>query len=222
MSFTCSNCGAEIQYQQPSCLNCGCPFDWSTTLPPQEPYGQQPPAAAQQVQYAQPIGQQQLNQTQAPYYQGQQNVQSGYAYAGASSAPLLQTWQVSIGATIAGIIVSSGFSGSSSIIENYQGNLANLIALSCVILVITLVITAFSLVYALVFYPSFFGPNPKLRSNTAISFLNGFTGGIIFGLIWNYNLSQKKKGVSYIVATVFAGIGILSGIAGLVALLSFL
>lgn len=50
------------------------------------------------------------------------------------------------------------------------------------------------LVYALYVRKSFFGETPRLKSSKAISFWNFFFGGIIFGCIWNNNLTHCSKG----------------------------
>lgn len=63
---------------------------------------------------------------------------------------------------------------------------------------------ALGVVYAAKIFPSLFGNKPGLKSNKGISFLNffvpsvpmGVLGGIIFGCIWNYSLTNKELGVS--------------------------
>ena len=87
--------------------------------------------------------------------------------------------------------------------------------------VVGLAYLALMIVYALVVYPSYFKERPLVKSNRAISFLNLFAGFVIFGCIWNHNLtlSQSKetphKGVSNVVYTVLEIIGILLMIAAL-------
>lgn len=65
--------------------------------------------------------------------------------------------------------------------------------------------------YAAVFYTSYFKEKPVLRSSKAISFMNYFMGGVIFGWCWNRNLKRShdskriEKGISHTVAiTLFA------------------
>ncbi len=60
----------------------------------------------------------------------------------------------------------------------------------------------FGIVYALKIYPSYFTVKPMIRNSNVISFLNGLCGSIIFGCIWNSNLTNRKKGVSNIVYVV--------------------
>ncbi len=65
-------------------------------------------------------------------------------------------------------------------------------------------------VYALAVYPSYFRRKPLLKSSRAISFFNLLFGGLIFGCLWNGNLTRSKilerpkKGTSYIVASVLS------------------
>jgi len=56
-----------------------------------------------------------------------------------------------------------------------------------------------AIIYAAVIYPSLFTENPKAQSPEKISFVNGLFGGLLFGLIWNRNLTKGKKGISYII-----------------------
>lgn len=70
--------------------------------------------------------------------------------------------------------------------------------------------------YALLCYPKYFegdgftGGNPRL-----VSFLNTLLGGF-FGLLWNHNLTNGKKGVSHIVYAVlliaFYALAVASGV----------
>lgn len=70
------------------------------------------------------------------------------------------------------------------------------------------------IIYAMCFYKWCFVKHPRIKSNKAISFCNLFFGGVIFGCLWNRNLTrshnegEKLMGISYKVATIFAIIGI--------------
>ncbi len=72
--------------------------------------------------------------------------------------------------------------------------------------------TILVILYASVFYPSYFTSNPMLRRSDDVSFANCFMGGIVFGLLWNENIrtsmlvKRPEKGASYIVAIVLGGI----------------
>ena len=208
MSFNCSNCGAEIQYQQPHCLACGMPLDWSNTPDPAQSYNmQQAPEVATQAQYY---------QTQ-PY---QQTASPGYGQFYTDNAPVLRNWKPSVWASILGIVLSSGSSSYSGGAQVIQADRANLIILAIIPIIIFTLIAIWGLIHTLVVYPSLFGPNPKMRSNAAISFVNCFLGGIIFGLLFNHNLSQGTKGVSNVVLAVFCGLGIVLGILSIPLMLS--
>lgn len=73
---------------------------------------------------------------------------------------------------------------------------------------------AVMLVYAAVFYPSYFADDPVLKRCDGISFANYFAGGIIFGYLWNKNIRFSKyvkrpeKGASYVVAIALASVGL--------------
>lgn len=75
-----------------------------------------------------------------------------------------------------------------------------------------IVATALVIVYAAVFYPSYFTDGPVLKRSDDISFANYCMGGIIFGWCWNNNIRSSKitkrpeKGVSYIVAMAMGGV----------------
>ena len=70
------------------------------------------------------------------------------------------------------------------------------------------------IIYAMCFYKWCFVKHPRIKSNKAISFCNLFFGGVIFGCLWNRNLTrshnegEKLMGISYKVATVLSIIGI--------------
>lgn len=73
---------------------------------------------------------------------------------------------------------------------------------------------AVTLVYAAVFYPSYFTGDPVLKRSDDISFANYFAGGPIFGYLWNRNIrfsqyvKRPEKGTSYVVAIVVASAGL--------------
>jgi hypothetical protein len=105
-----------------------------------------------------------------------------------TNSDFLNTWKTSPGPVVVGILLTL---------------LYTRIPLPDALLVIDVAIAIayiiFSIFYALKIYPSYFSEKPMIRNNNTVSFLNGLCGGIIFGLIWNSNLTNKKKGVSNIV-----------------------
>jgi hypothetical protein len=106
--------------------------------------------------------------------------------------PLLYSWKTNVGATIGGIVLAFIISGL-SMGQEYD------YYVSIFLTIISTALLVFSFIYALAIYPSFFAAKPKINNITGISFLNGLLGGVIFGCIWNSNLTNKKKGISNIV-----------------------
>jgi hypothetical protein len=72
------------------------------------------------------------------------------------------------------------------------------------------------IIYALRVYPSYFTDKPVFKSNKVISFANFTFGAVIFGILWNTNLTAKKKGVSYIVSAVGSGLMIAQFLFGII------
>lgn len=120
----------------------------------------------------------------------------------ATNAPLLGTWKTNVIFTILGVLAAAIFNGfvGGSLDENGQatgGAITGIFSLAYLI---------FCIVYAAKIYPSYFTEKPMITSNEAISFLNTFVGGIIFGLLWNHNLTRQDKGISNIVFIVLIGV----------------
>lgn len=141
-----------------------------------------------------------------------------------SSYPVLQKWKTSVGYAALGLVGSFLFfmlltlafacgyelyigDGPASYSAAGLGNLAG--APSGLI---TYVLLA---VYAGFVYPSFFKEKPLIKSNKLISFTNLFFGGLVFGLLWNSNLTKSRltqkeiKGSSWKYAVVLSCIAIL-------------
>ncbi|MDO4503044.1 MAG: zinc ribbon domain-containing protein [Coriobacteriia bacterium] len=83
-------------------------------------------------------------------------------------------------------------------------------------MILSIVMMGALLYYSLLIYPTLFGSAAKITSNKAVSFCNFFLGGIIFGLLWNHNLTRKERGISYMIAAALACVNLAS-----VALVSF-
>jgi hypothetical protein len=113
---------------------------------------------------------------------------------------LLDTWKTSVGFTILGIIC--------------KHMLARIPYVGILFLITGFVI---GIIYDLVIYPSYFTSSPITKSNKGISFLNGLFGGIIFGSIFNGNLTNKRKGYSNIVQ---ASLSIFALFAGMIFLVT--
>lgn len=119
---------------------------------------------------------------------------SPYSPSGQSTS-FLAGWKTQAAFVALGVVCSVLL----NVVLNQISSSALTYAATMITLVVSLAYTIFCLVYAAAFYPSLFTYSPKVKSNTAVSFLNGFVGGIIFGCIWCSNLTKKQKGVSYIV-----------------------
>jgi len=141
--------------------------------------------------------------------------------AAINNVPLLPTWKTSIGLSILGIILGNlpssmigqllpGTSVSyltylvlkikyGTFVDYYLGISSDYLfgALFLFLLFTAYILAGF--IYARKVYPSYFGEKPLLWSNKTVSFLNCFFGGIIFGLLWNHNLTRKQVGISNIV-----------------------
>jgi hypothetical protein len=122
-----------------------------------------------------------------------------HQYTTQSRTPALDAWKTSTGTSVLGfigygLINSLGRAQLYSIQNNYDE--------IDIINIIHFVVSVLSIVYALFIYPSYFKAKPFLKNNKAISFFNLFFGSVIFGLIWNGNLTKRKKGVSHIVSVV--------------------
>lgn len=135
-----------------------------------------------------------------------------------NNLPALKNWKTSVGFSILGLIASKAFQMILMVIfsvcigfyaELFTGNEAitmGFVALSNALAIIT--ISIFAIAYIYIFYFSYFKTNPQITSSKVISFFNFFFGGVIFGALWNSNLTRSRiiekedKGVSYIYATI--------------------
>ena len=135
--------------------------------------------------------------------------------------PAIREWKTSIGFSILGIVASLlfwivlvllfGF-----LIESYVGGRFRETTLGRLAGAPAGIVTyALCIIYVAVFYLSYFKNNPRITSSKAISFLNFFFGGVIFGALWNTNLTKSRrrtnpdKGVSYIYAIIISVLAIL-------------
>lgn len=128
---------------------------------------------------------------------------------------VLDDWKTSVGFSILGLILAILWAGLGGIIVLIGVNFAlpHLPANSAIgfaSAINGLLYQIVCLVYALVFYPSYFKNKPLIKSGRMISCLNFLFGNVIFGPIWNRNLTNKKKGISYSVFAVFAILNICS------------
>ncbi len=131
-------------------------------------------------------------------------------------ASLLSEWSTSIGYSIAGLLAWI-------VLEAFFRSAENASFLGSV--VITIIEAAYmisQLVYATYLYPSYFGNKPRIDEPKMIAFLNCMFGSVVFGLVWNSNLTKGQKGVSHIVFTVLASLHIAVWIFSFGALFMYL
>lgn len=121
----------------------------------------------------------------------------------AGSIKDINTWKTSIGASVAGAIVYAVVYGlCNQFLPPWpQGT------------VITVLLVVAITLYALFFYPSLFTNPGKQKNSAAVSFFNLFFGGIIFGCLWNHNLTRGEIGMSHIILSVIIIIA-LAGLTG--------
>ena len=112
------------------------------------------------------------------------------------SNPFLAQWKTSVGAFVVGLICNAAIGG----VAGYASSALWVVGIVYVLAVVY---------YALGYYPSLFKGGAQARSSAAVSFGNGFFGGLVFGAIWNSCQTNGKIGVSHYVfvgllAAVFA------------------
>lgn len=130
-----------------------------------------------------------------------------------NSSLFLDDWITPVGASVVGIVaqpsllfvLEDAFSGAVWVVD-----------------LLEIAIMALSVAYAVIFYPSYFTRSPKLSSNDSVAFWNCAFGGIVFGLIWNANLTKKTKGKSYVVFAVLMVLRIVFFCVGLLAAVMYL
>lgn len=137
------------------------------------------------------------------------------------SFPAIKGWKTSIGFSILGgaasLVLMLVFTFVGLFVTACIGVSANQ-AMSCSGVIGAIIQNLICIVYAFWVYPSFFKEKPLIKNRNAISLLNLMFGGVIFGCIWNQNLTYARnennpaKGVSYIVFTVLSALIIIVNI----------
>lgn len=121
------------------------------------------------------------------------------------SLPAIKGWETSVGFSVLGVVASMASTLLLSLVNTmialgvlflFADVLASVAgefvgALAPFLNVV--VWNTICIVYAAVFYPSYFKEAPVLKSGKAISFLNLMIGGIIFGALWNANLTKSRR-----------------------------
>ncbi len=137
-----------------------------------------------------------------------------------SHKPVLSKWKTSllfsiigVFTTYIGIPVVSYFLSALTLAADgtlYEG--AAFATLAGFALFLILFYLVLPIVYAQAFYPTYFDCKPRIRSSRLISFSNLAFGGIIFGSIWNSNLTNRKRGISHSVFTFLVIVGLVIGL----------
>jgi hypothetical protein len=103
-------------------------------------------------------------------------------------------WTPKAGWTVLGII-------SSLVVNSLVGGVFTLLpntnspeAVVAVILAIAFILV--NIIYAAKIYLKFFNLSAEAKRRHNYSFWNGFFGGIVFGLIWNFSMKKNEKGIA--------------------------
>lgn len=131
-----------------------------------------------------------------------------------SGKPLLDSWKTSVGfsvlgevafficasllAVVAAILVQTAFPGMANRNVTYISGP-----------IVGIIFGIAEIIYAAVCYYSYFTDKPRVKSSKAVSFLNLFFGGIIFGACWNHNLTKGGRGISRNVFIALSILGVL-------------
>lgn len=102
----------------------------------------------------------------------------------------LANWHTNYGASCAGVLISVGI--GALVITGIMGIIVN-----CIYYLV-------AVVYAFFVYPKYFSEKPPSISSGEISFFNMLLGGLIFGCIWNANLTKRRRGCSNIVCGILS------------------
>lgn len=132
----------------------------------------------------------------------QQNQQTERENAIALQAyPAIANWKTSIGFSVLGCILSPLIAGcitvSIFILINMDLGSASQVASYSALMNVSgmlggAVWAILGICYASFFYSSYYKQSPVIKSSRLISFLNLFFGGIVFGCLWNENMTNCK------------------------------
>ncbi|MDR1185645.1 MAG: hypothetical protein LBK67_12750 [Coriobacteriales bacterium] len=182
-----------------------------------------------------------LPQEQAHTFPPPQDMPQSPAYpmddsASNEIAPVLQTWKTSVGFSVLGlfvgfpvlVIVSMLLTILLTLLASWLASLAAGDIVTTILAdalaprssgawpLLVIVGNSLMIIYALRVYPSYFTNKPVFKSSKVISFANFTFGPVIFGVLWNNNLTEKKKGVSYIVSAIGSGLSVAQFLFGII------
>lgn len=115
--------------------------------------------------------------------------------------PAIANWKTSIGMSVLGCVIASVCGGLIAVglfaaIVSFLGRAHQLVSYEAIMglsgMLAGSIWTMLGLLYALIIYPSFFKEKPLFKSSKLISFCNMLFGGIIFGCLWNANLTRCR------------------------------
>lgn len=202
-SRTCEYCNSSVDTDANFCPHCGAPLPTLAAEPVIVP-----PAPV----YS-PTGYNTVNGGYDPNANSYEpsRTDTGPTYYG-SKPGVLGSWKTSVGASILGCVFSMACNYS---MESTSIQGASAVAVLCAG-IIAILFAIFGIVYALLFYPKYFKGEPRACNSNYISFFNLFFGGIIFGCLWNHNLTRGEKGISNIVFVVLIILAFVLGVLAVV------
>ena len=209
MSKFCTGCGASLPDNAKFCTECGKPVESPVYEEPVS-YGEsEAERVAASYGEARPSSETGAGAYGADPVSSPSGAAPNYTYAQATTYPSQPLapygtpgWKTNVGFSVLGAV-------GIFLVTALTNNLAPVPAL-----LVSLVFAVAGIAYAMAVYPKFFEPTGfEGKDSRLVSFLNLFFGGIIFGCIWNANLTNGKKGVSYIVFTVLEALALLGSLS---------
>lgn len=197
---TCDYCNSKVETDANFCPNCGAPL----------PALEAEPVVVPPAPTFSPTGYNTVTGGYEPVATEPTNTYYG------SKPGILGSWKTSVGASVVGCLCSFLCNSSLEVSSGATSTTALIGAL-----LIAIVFAVAGGVYALVFYPKYFQGEPRQVSSATVSFLNLFFGGIIFGCLWNHNLTRGERGISNIVFVVILGLSIILAILAMVGVFAY-
>ncbi len=192
MGMFCQSCGAIVADEAKFCSNCGQRLESSNHPIPNETASASADGTATQPE----------STFVPPSYEDQHYISA--LASGTTCGTRFFAWETSVGATIGGLAVLAVLDRLFERLIPWLYGMNGMVAFVALLATSTVFVAyrIASLVYSLGVYPTFFEPTPKLTDNVKISFLNGMFGGIVFGCLWNANVTKGKVGNSCVVYAV--------------------
>ncbi len=127
---------------------------------------------------------------------------------GISDFRAIKNWKTSVGFSVLGLFAGFVLAGLVNLLISFvlSISMGSYAAYYYSNPIQGMVLAALMAIYAFSIYPSYYRRAPKVKSSKAISFLNMMFGSLIFGCLWNANLTKSNReavphiGISYYVA----------------------